>query len=33
MSRGVMKHAVISARSAILRFYHFIMIQFEIDAL
>ena len=29
----IVNNAVISARSAILRFYHFIMIQFEIDAL
>ena len=28
-----MKHEVISAKSAILRFYYFIVLQFEIDAL
>ena len=30
---AIIKHAVISANLAILRFYHFIMIQFEIDVL
>ena len=32
-SSEIMKHVVISAKSAILRFHHFIMIQFEIDVL